>query len=126
MANTNLKKEYNFWVYILTNWKKSVLYVGMTNNLSLRLVQHYKNRGKPETFAGCYYCYNLVYYEWYQYVLNAIAREKEIKKMLREHKVALITAENPDWKFFNALICGEWPPNLNAMDSNLEHMDMSE
>jgi putative endonuclease len=112
MENTNLKRDYNFWVYILTNWKKSVLYVGMTNNLSQRLVQHYENRGERETFAGRYHCYNLVYYEWHQYVLNAISREKEIKMMLREHKEALITSENPEWKFFNAFICGEWPPNV--------------
>ena len=72
-----MKNEYNFWVYILTNWKKTVLYVGVTNDLSRRLIEHYANRGKPETFPGRYYCYNLVYYEWYQYVLNALAREKE-------------------------------------------------
>ena len=111
MTDTNLKKEYNFWVYILTNWKKTVFYIGMTNDLSRRLVEHYENRGKRETFAGRYYCYNLVYYEWYQYVQEAIAREKELKKMLRAHKEALITAENPEWKFFNAFICGEWPPS---------------
>ena len=105
-----MKNEYNFWVYILTNLKKTVLYVGVTNNLSRRLIEHYSNRGKPESFTGRYYCYNLVYYEWYQYVLNAIAREKELKKMLRKDKEALIEAANPDWKFFNAFICGEWPP----------------
>lgn len=53
-------KEYNFWVYVLTNWKKTVLYVGVTNDLSRRLIEHYANRGKPKTFAGRYYCYNLV------------------------------------------------------------------
>ena len=106
-----MEKEYNFWVYILTNWKKTVVYVGITSNLKRRLIEHYKNRGKHETFAGRYYCYNLVYYEWYQYVHNAIAREKEIKKMLRSRKNALIEEVNPDWKFYNALICGEWPPS---------------
>ena len=70
-----MQKEYNFWVYILTNWKKTVLYVGMTNNLQRRLTEHYQSRGKPETFTGRYYCYNLVYYEWYRYVDNAIIRE---------------------------------------------------
>lgn len=105
-----MNKKYNFWVYILTNWKKTVLYVGITNNLKLRLIQHYEQRGKPDTFAGRYFCYNLVYYEWNQYVRNAIAREKEIKKMLRSEKNALIEAANPEWKFFNAFICGEWPP----------------
>lgn len=105
-----MKKEYNFWVYILTNWKKTVLYVGVTNNLDRRLREHYHNRGQRASFAGRYYCYNLVYYEWYRYVLDAIAREKEIKKMLREQKDALIESVNPDWKFYNTFICGEWPP----------------
>ena len=105
-----MKKEHDYWVYILTNWKKTVLYVGITDNLSRRLIEHYISRGKLETFAGKYYCYNLVYYEWYQYVNNALTREKEIKKLLREKKIAIIEGANPEWKFFNAFICGEWPP----------------
>jgi len=105
-----MKKEHNYWVYILTNWKKTVLYVGITNHLSHRLIEHYNNRGKPETFAGRYYCYNLIYYEWHQYINNALTREKEIKKLLREKKNAIIDEANPEWKFFNAFICGVWPP----------------
>ena len=105
-----MPKEYNFWVYILTNWKKTTLYVGQTNNLIQRLKEHYDNRGKPETFAGKYYCYNLVYYEWHQYVNNAIAREREIKNWPREWKDNLIREFNPEWKFFNKEICGHWPP----------------
>lgn len=108
-------KEYNFWVYIVTNWKKTVLYVGMTNDLSRRLFQHYENRGKRQSFAGRYYCYNLVYYEWHSYAFNAIAREKEIKKMLREHKEALIREVNPSWDFFNVFICGAWPPKMDSL-----------
>ena len=114
---TNTAGEDNFWVYILTNWKKTVRYVGMTNQLSRRLVEHYQSRGKRETFAGRCFCYHLVYYEWHQYVLNAIIREKEIKKMLREHKEALISENNPDWKFFNAFICGQWPPSAESPPS---------
>ena len=105
-----MEREYNFWVYIVTNWKKTVLYVGMTNDLGRRLVEHYANRGNPDTFAGRYFCYNLVYYEWHQYVLNAIAREKEIKNMTREKKDLLIREFNPDGRFFNATIYGAWPP----------------
>ena len=105
-----MKTEHDYWVYILTNWKKTVLYVGITDNLSRRLVEHYNNRGRSGTFAGKYYCYNLVYYEWHQYVNNALTREKEIKKLLREKKIAIIEEANPEWKFFNAFICGEWPP----------------
>lgn len=91
-----MKKEYNFWVYIVTNAERSVLYTGMTNDLAGRLKEHYDNRGKPETFAGKFWCFNLIWYEWHQYVLNAIAREKEIKSWLREKKIALIEEHNPD------------------------------
>ena len=105
-----MKKEHSYWVYILTNLKKTVLYGGVTSHLRRRLIAHYNNRGKPETFAGRYYCYNLVYCEWYQYVNNALTREKEIKKLLRKSKNAIIEESNPEWKFFNAFICGEWPP----------------
>ena len=108
-----MKKEHNYWVYILTNWKKTVLYVGVTSNLSRRIIDHYNNRNKPETFAGRNFCYNLVYYEWHQYINNALTREKEIKKILREKKNDLINEVNPEWKFFNAFICGEWPPNAS-------------
>ena len=111
-----MKKEHNYWVYILTNWKKTVLYIGVTNNLSKRIIEHYNNRGNPSTFAGKYFCYNLVYYEWYQYINNALAREKELKKLLREKKNAIIEEANPDWKFFNAFICGEWPPILSSSE----------
>jgi putative endonuclease len=105
-----MKKEYNFWVYILTNYKRNVLYIGITNDLAGRLKEHYDNRGKKETFAGRYHCYNLVYYEWYQYVLNALTREKEMKNWARKRKIELIESVNPDWTFFNKDICGAWPP----------------
>lgn len=106
----HMKKEHDYWVYIVTNWKKTVFYVGITNNLSRRITEHYNNRGNPKTFAGRYYCYNLLYYEWYQYVNNALTREKEIKNLLRSGKQTIIDEANPEWKFFNAFICGEWPP----------------
>ncbi len=94
-------KIHIYFVYITTNPDRTTLYVGMTNNLKARLIQHYENRGKPETFAGRYYCYNLVYYESTQYVLSAIAREKQIKKWRRSKKDALINSFNPEWRFLN-------------------------
>ena len=119
-----MPKTYNFWVYIITNWKKTTLYASVTNNLMQRLKEHYDNRGKPDTFAGKYYCYNLVYFEWHQYVLNAFAREKAIKLMNREEKNKLIAEFNPEWKFLNKEICGEWPPTyegrLGGVDGSLQ------
>jgi len=94
-------RDYTFYVYIITNPLKTVLYIGFTNNLSQRLAQHKANKGDPMTFAGKYYCYNLVYYEVHQYVNNAIAREKELKKWTRKKKEALINSMNPQWLSLN-------------------------
>ncbi|MDA8692741.1 GIY-YIG nuclease family protein [Saprospiraceae bacterium] len=93
--------NYTFYVYILTNPKKTVLYVGFTNNLTRRLQEHHDNKGLKKTFAGRYYCHKLIYYEVYKYVLNAIAREKEIKKWSRMKKENLINEMNPGWKELN-------------------------
>jgi putative endonuclease len=71
----------------------------MTNNLERRLEVHRENKGKPETFAGKYYCYNLVYYERYSSANHAIERENEIKLMNREEKGKLIKSENPKLLF---------------------------
>jgi len=95
-------KNHNYFVYITTNPGKTVIYVGMTNDLPTRLQQHYENRGNPKTWAGKYHCYNLVWWERYQYVEHAIEREKEIKKWRREKKNKLIEAFNPKWKFMNS------------------------
>jgi putative endonuclease len=98
-------KEHHYYVYIVTNPTKTVLYVGVTNNLPRRLEEHFANRGNPETFAGKYFCYNLIYWEHHQYVLNAIAREKEIKRWNRKKKEALVASLNPDWTFLNNEVC---------------------
>jgi putative endonuclease len=92
-------KQHDYYVYITTNPRKTVLYVGVTNNLTLRLEQHYENRGNTETFAGRYYCYKLLYWEHYKYVNDAIAREKELKTLTREKKMELIKSINPDLGF---------------------------
>ncbi len=104
-------KQHHYYVYITTNPERTVLYVGVTNNLAQRLKEHWANRGQPETFAGKYYCYNLIYYEYHTYILNAIAREKEIKGWSRKKKLDLISTMNPGWTFLNPSICGGWPPD---------------
>jgi len=76
----------NYYVYITTNPGKTVLYTGVTNDLKLRLKQHYQNRGTKKSFAGRYYCYKLIYYETYVNINQAIAREKEIKDMSRKKR----------------------------------------
>jgi putative endonuclease len=92
---------HNYFVYILTNPIKTVLYTGMTNDLRRRLEQHFEQRGKKETFAGRNYCFNLIYWERHGYVQHAIEREKEIKGWSRKKKEALIEDFNPEWRFLN-------------------------
>ena len=104
-------RQYQFYIYIVTNPQRTVLYTGVTNNLEQRLAEHYFNKGKPKTFAGKYYCYNLVHYEEFQYINDAIAREKEIKGWSRKKKENLIKTKNPDWTFLNVTVCIHWPPN---------------
>ena len=94
----------NYYVYITTNASKSVLYIGVTNNLTLRIQQHRDNRGNTTTFAGRYYCYNLIYWEQFSDINAAIRREKEIKKWRREKKNDLIATQNPKWLFWNKSI----------------------
>jgi putative endonuclease len=105
-----IHNHHQYYIYIVTNPEKTVLYTGVTNNLLQRLIEHWTNRGDLKTFAGKYYCYNLIYFEEFLYINNAIAREKEIKGWRREKKLSLIQTKNPDWFFLNAEVCGEWPP----------------
>ncbi|TAE22024.1 MAG: GIY-YIG nuclease family protein [Cytophagales bacterium] len=93
--------QYKFYVYMTTNPQRTVLYTGMTNDLVRRMEEHSQNRDNLETFAGKYHCHNLVYWEFYQYVNRAIAREKEIKGWRREKKIELINSFNPEWRFLN-------------------------
>jgi putative endonuclease len=104
-----------FYVYITTNPNNDALYVGVTNNLEQRIIEHYLDRGQARTHAGKYYCYNLLWYEEYQNVNTAIAREKEIKKWRRQKKELLINSFNPDGKILNKELFGEWPLNENGL-----------
>ena len=85
------------YVYILTNPGKKVLYTGVTNDLKRRMREHEKNKGKPETFAGKYYCYKLIHHEIFENPEDAIQKEK------RE----LIAEKNPKINFYQILIYAE-------------------
>jgi len=89
----------NYYVYITTNPGKTVLYTGMTNDLSRRMQEYFENRGKKKNFAERYFCYKLIYYEHFFEVKQAIMREKEIKNMSRKKKEELIVFKNPKWNF---------------------------
>ena len=100
-----MPREYNFWVYIITNDHNTVLYVGMTNDLARRISEH--RAGQIPGFTADYRCRKLVYYEHCPHVLDAIAREKRLKKWSRAKKVALIATLNPRWKDLAPEILGE-------------------
>jgi len=90
-----MKREYEFWVYIMAS-ESGTLYIGFTNGIEWRVYQH-KN-DLIDGFTKKYQCHKLVYFEEHQYVLNALDREKQIKKWRREKKENLIKSINPLWK----------------------------
>ena len=85
---------YHFWIYILASRSRN-LYVGFTNDLIRRLNQH--KQKTPGTHTAIYNIHRLVYFERFQYVRAAIARENELKSWTREKKIALIEKVNPTW-----------------------------
>lgn len=91
---------YSFYVYILTNKAKTVLYTGVTNNLRRRLEEH-NQKLNPNSFTARYNVEFLIYYEKYGWIQQAIAREKEIKLLRRDLKLELIKQFNPNMEFFN-------------------------
>jgi len=89
--------EKKCFIYILTNKSHSVLYTGVTSNLALRLYQHQSGVFK-DAFTSRYNVHELVYYEEFDYITDAIAREKQIKAGSRQKKIELIERFNPEWK----------------------------
>jgi putative endonuclease len=92
-------KNHEYYIYIVTNQNKTVLYIGVTNDLSRRLKEHFE--GKIPGFTQLYKCRYLIYYELFQFIDQAIAREKELKSWRREKKEMLIDKFNPDRNFLN-------------------------
>ena len=83
-------------VYILCNRHRSVLYVGVTNNLRRRVHEH--KQKMSQGFTAKYNVDQLVYYEFHETMMDAITREKMIKKKSRRGKVLLIEAINREWR----------------------------
>ena len=93
---------HNYYVYILTNKNRTVLYTGFTGSLSERLYWHRNSDCLVSShFTYRYKCFYLVYYESFQDVEQAIAREKQIKGYSRMKKENLIKNFNPEWEFLN-------------------------
>ena len=84
-----------YFVYILSNWDDSVLYIGVTGNLPRRLYEH--RNGLVDGFTRKYNVHKLVYYEQTNDVYSAISREKQLKNWNRAKKNTLIQKANPQW-----------------------------
>ena len=88
-----MKKGY---VYILSNFNRTTFYIGVTNNLESRITEH--RNGTASQFTAKYKLYYLLYFEEFQSIQLAIAREKQLKRWHREWKINLIKTINPELK----------------------------
>ena len=84
------------WVYIMTNRRDGVLYIGVTTDLAARITQH--KEGKGSAFCRRYGLDRLVYVEPHSDVHEAISREKAMKAWKRAWKIELIGNTNPEWR----------------------------
>lgn len=91
------KRAYhNYWAYILTNNPRGTLYVGVSGGIDDRMERHVA--GKGSYFTSKYKLKQLVYFEEFQYINDAIRREKQLKNWRRAWKINLIESVNPEWK----------------------------
>jgi putative endonuclease len=88
-------QERAYFVYVMSSLSRT-LYTGVTNDLERRVAEH--RQGKPGSFTARYNVTRLVYVECFDYIRDAIAREKGIKRMLRARKIALIESMNRQWQ----------------------------
>ena len=85
---------HQYWIYIMSNKTRTVLYIGVTNDLYRRYIEHKEN--VVEGFTKKYKCHDLLYYEEYRFAEDAIAREKQLKRWKRDKKEVLIAKINPE------------------------------
>ena len=90
-----MSRSTTFWVYMMAS-ESGVLYIGVTNDLATRVMQHKKGIGKG--FTARYRVTKLVWFECHGSIRVAIAREKEIKGWLRSRKIQLLESKNPHWR----------------------------
>ena len=83
------------YVYIVANMKRGIMYIGVTSNLIQRSWQH--RHGIIDGFSKKYRTQRLGHYEVFDYIYDAFAREKKLKKWRRQWKIELIEKDNPDW-----------------------------
>jgi len=89
------------YVYILTNERHTVLYIGVTADLPRRIQEH--QQGLDTGFTKKYNAHKLVYTAYFDDIQNAINREKQMKKWKREWKENVINEYNPQWEELSPL-----------------------
>ena len=87
------------YVYIITNKYRTTFYIGITSNLKRRIHEH--SQGIGSKFISKYNLTDLVYYEEFNDINQAITREKQLKNWKKEWKLNLIKEKNPKLKTFN-------------------------
>jgi putative endonuclease len=92
---TSSLKEHRYWVYIITSSSLSAMYIGVTNDLGKRVVEH--RSGVSSEFVKKYKVTKLVHAEEFELIEEAIAREKQLEGWKRIHKNELVRATNPRW-----------------------------
>lgn len=104
-------REHSYAVYLMTNTRRGVLYVGVTSNLTYRASQH--RTGETRGFTHRHGCCHLVWFEIHTDIEAAIHREKLIKRWHRAWKFELVEARNPEWIDLLPALLGEadfpWP-----------------
>jgi putative endonuclease len=85
----------SYWTYLMTN-RSGTLYIGVTNNLARRVYEH--RHHLVSGFTSRYLVDRLIHAESFSEILDAIAREKQLKNWSRARKLALIKEDNPDWR----------------------------
>lgn len=85
-----------YYVYILTSQRNGTLYIGVTDNLIRRTIEH--KEWINDGFTKKYDIKMLVWYESFKYINDAITTEKRMKKWKREYKLNTIEEQNPEWK----------------------------
>ncbi len=100
-------KDRGGFVYIITNVHHTTLYTGVTVNLLNRTVQH-REKFFSKSFSARYNLSKLIYFEVFDHIEDAIAREKQIKAGSRNKKLDLINSMNPNWEdlYFHPLLGG--------------------
>ncbi len=92
-----------YFIYIVPNTSRSVIYIGVTYDLSRRIDEH-RSKADPNSFTKRYNCTDLIYFEELDSIRDAIAREKQLKGWTRKKKFSLILRLNPSLEDLNHLL----------------------